>query len=59
MGIQGLLPFVKKACRHASVKEFKGGTVAIDASCWLHKGGFGCADKLATGEQTNLQVFLL
>lgn len=46
MGISGLLPFLKKASRPANVSEFSGKTAAIDVYCWLHKGAFGCADKL-------------
>jgi exonuclease-1 len=46
MGISGLLPFLKKASRPANVSEFTGKTAAIDVYCWLHKGAFGCADKL-------------
>ena len=46
MGITGLLPFMKKASRPSNVSEFSGKTAAIDVYCWLHKGAFGCADKL-------------
>ena len=46
MGISGLLPFLKKASRPANVNEFSGKTAAIDVYVWLHKGAFGCADKL-------------
>ena len=52
MGIQGLLPFLKKCTRPANLSEFKGKTVAVDAYCWLHKGAFSCADKLVKGEPT-------
>ncbi|XP_068227346.1 exonuclease 1 isoform X2 [Palaemon carinicauda] len=53
MGIQGLLPFLKKASRPAHLREFKGQTAAVDAYCWLHKGAFSCADKLVRGEPTD------
>ena len=56
MGIQGLLPFMKKASRPASMKNYKGFTVAIDSYCWLHKGAFSCAEKLAMGEKTDQLV---
>ena len=56
MGITGLLPFLKKSSRPAHVKEFKGQSVAIDSYCWLHKGAFGCAEKLARGEETDQYV---
>lgn len=58
MGIQGLIPFLKKATREANIKEFKGGVVAIDSYCWLHKGAFACAEKLALGEKTDQWVLL-
>ncbi|CAN7995132.1 unnamed protein product [Ixodes hexagonus] len=53
MGIQGLLPFVKKACREVHIKEFSGRTAAVDTYCWLHKGAFSCAERLAKGEKTD------
>lgn len=53
MGIQGLLPFVEKASRTCHISEFRGLTVGIDSYCWLHKGAFGCAEKLVRGEDTN------
>ena len=56
MGITGLLPFLKKSTRLASVREFSGGTVAVDAYSWLHKGAFACADRLARGEPTDVYV---
>jgi len=58
MGIHGLLPFLKKASRPSNVKEFKGCTVAIDSYCWLHRGAFACAEKLALGQQTDQSVVL-
>ncbi|XP_063236907.1 exonuclease 1 [Bacillus rossius redtenbacheri] len=56
MGIQGLIPFLEKASRQVNIKEFAGCSVAVDAYCWLHKGAFSCADKLARGEPTNAYV---
>lgn len=56
MGIQGLLPYLKKASRQANIREFKGCTVAIDSYCWLHRGAFACAEKLAVGEKTDQLV---
>lgn len=58
MGITGLLPMLEKSkvSRPANIKEFEGCTVAADAYCWLHKGAFSCADKLARGEQTDMYV---
>ncbi|XP_012534388.2 exonuclease 1 [Monomorium pharaonis] len=56
MGITGLLPFLEKSSRKTNIKEFSGGTVAIDSYCWLHKGAFSCADKLMMGQATNAYV---
>ncbi|XP_011155611.2 exonuclease 1 isoform X2 [Solenopsis invicta] len=56
MGITGLLPFLEKSSRKTNIKEFSGGTVAIDSYCWLHKGAFSCADKLMMGQETNAYV---
>ncbi|XP_076047031.1 exonuclease 1-like [Oratosquilla oratoria] len=53
MGIQGLLPFLKKASREVHLKDFKGCIAAVDVYCWLHKGAFSCADKLVRGEKTD------
>lgn len=53
MGIQGLLPFVKKASREVNIKEFSGCTAAVDTYCWLHKGAFSCAERLVKGEKTD------
>lgn len=56
MGIQGLIPFLQQSAQSTNVKNFAGSTVAIDAYCWLYKGAFFCADKLAKGESTNTYV---
>ncbi|XP_026465033.1 exonuclease 1-like [Ctenocephalides felis] len=56
MGITGLLPFLEKASKKSHLSEFRGCTVAIDSYCWLHKGAFGCADKLAQGIDTDLHI---
>ena len=53
MGIQGLLPFLKKIHDPINIVKFVGCTVAIDAYCWLHKGAFSCAEKLVLGEKTD------
>lgn len=56
MGITGLIPFLSKASKKSNVSEFSGGTVAIDAYCWLHKGAFSCADKLIMGQSSDAYV---
>ncbi|XP_037543965.1 exonuclease 1 [Nematolebias whitei] len=56
MGISGLLQFIKDAAEPVNVKKYKGQTVAVDTYCWLHKGAFSCAEKLAKGEPTDQYV---
>ncbi|XP_065209704.1 exonuclease 1 isoform X2 [Planococcus citri] len=56
MGIQGLIPFLEKASAPSNVSQFAGKTVAVDAYCWLHKGAFSCADRLARGENCDNYV---
>ena len=58
MGIQGLLQFLKDASEPVHVKKYRGQTVAVDTYCWLHKGAFSCAEKLAKGEPTDQYVYL-
>lgn len=53
MGITGLIPFLSKASKKCNISEFSGGTAAIDAYCWLHKGAFSCADKLIMGQSSD------
>ncbi len=53
MGIVGLLPFLKNASRQTNLGEFSGSTAAVDVYCWLHKGAFGCAEKLVLGQPTD------
>ncbi|XP_053830576.1 exonuclease 1 [Vidua macroura] len=56
MGIQGLLHFIKEAAEPSHVKKYQGMTVAVDTYCWLHKGAYACAEKLARGEPTDFYV---
>ncbi|XP_036613144.1 exonuclease 1 [Trichosurus vulpecula] len=56
MGIQGLLQFIKDASEPIHIKKYKGQVVAVDTYCWLHKGAFACAEKLAKGEPTDQYV---
>lgn len=57
MGIQGLIPLLEKSWRSVNVSEFSGCTVAIDAYCWLHRGVYTCAEKLARGEDCQEYVY--
>ncbi|XP_054885662.1 exonuclease 1 [Poeciliopsis prolifica] len=57
MGISGLLQFLKDSAEPVNVRKYKGQTVAVDTYCWLHKGAFSCAEKLAKGEATDQYVW--
>ncbi|XP_034041531.1 exonuclease 1 [Thalassophryne amazonica] len=57
MGIPGLLQFIRDASEPINVKKYKGQMVAVDTYCWLHKGAFSCAEKLAKGEPTDQYVW--
>ncbi|KAK2922298.1 exonuclease 1 isoform X1 [Channa argus] len=57
MGISGLLQFIKDAAEPINVKKYKSQIVAVDTYCWLHKGAFSCAEKLAKGEPTDQYVW--
>ena len=53
MGISGLLPLLKPACKPVNISQFRGKTFAIDVYCFLHKGAFGCAEQLVQGKPTD------
>ena len=56
MGISGLLPALKSVAARRSVAEYRGRAVAVDASCWLHKGSYRCAQEMCLGEPTRKYV---
>ncbi|XP_058453956.1 exonuclease 1-like [Malaya genurostris] len=56
MGITGLIPFLEKASNKTHLRDLRGQCVAIDSYCWLHKGAFACADKLARGDKTDSHI---
>ncbi|XP_035892248.1 exonuclease 1 [Anopheles stephensi] len=56
MGITGLLPFLEKASSACHLRELRGKCVAIDTYCWLHRGAFACAERLARGEPTDIHI---
>ncbi|ENN81118.1 hypothetical protein YQE_02486, partial [Dendroctonus ponderosae] len=56
MGITGLLPYLANATKPCHVSEFRGGTVAVDSYCLLHKGANACAEQLARGEDSQMYV---
>ncbi|KAI3377997.1 hypothetical protein SNEBB_009365 [Seison nebaliae] len=51
-----LLPFVKDATRECKLDEFANTTVAIDASTWLYKAVFSCADKVFQKIPTEIYI---
>lgn len=53
MGVDGLLRFVQSASSAVHVSHFQGATLAVDASCWLHRGAHACAVDLALGQLTD------
>lgn len=53
MGIPGLLSFMKEATEDIHIRKYAGKCVAVDTYCWLHRGAFACAEKLAKGEKTD------
>ena len=57
MGIQGLLPQVKKVTRPVSAADLRGLTCAVDGYGWLHKGVHGCAADLGMGKQNDSFVW--
>ena len=44
MGIQGLLIGLKPFTRNGNIQEFRGESIAIDTSSWLHKSVYSIAD---------------
>ncbi|XP_053658213.1 exonuclease 1 [Anopheles marshallii] len=56
MGITGLLPFLEKASSACHLRDLRGKCVAIDTYCWLHRGAFACAERLARGESTDTHI---
>ena len=54
MGIQGLLKQLEPLATHINLPEaYRGKTIAIDISVWLHRGAYGCATDLVLGNDTN------
>nr|CAB3224708.1 exonuclease 1-like [Phallusia mammillata] len=56
MGIQGLHRFVRDAVDDIHIKKYAGKQIAVDTYCWIHRGCFACADKLAKKEKTDQYV---
>lgn len=56
MGIQGLIPFCEQATSPMVIAEIKGKTVAIDSYCYLHRGAYGCSDKIVKNIKTTAHI---
>lgn len=57
MGIQGLLPLLKKIQKPVSIADdFAGQVIGVDTYCWLHKGAYGCAMELVEGKKSFMYV---
>src|SRR3546814_10732088 len=53
MGIQGLLKQLEPLAVPVDVGVvYRGKTIAVDTSVWLHKGAYGCAPDLVLNKQT-------
>jgi len=50
MGVKDLLLQLSSITRKTNVSAFSGKRVAIDVSCWLHRGSASCARELVRGE---------
>jgi hypothetical protein len=51
MGINGLLPFVKKYSKECNLQLFSGQTAAINTSCWIHKALCLSIDRTGSGKR--------
>ncbi|KAI6187825.1 Exonuclease 1 [Aphelenchoides besseyi] len=56
MGVKGLLKYVEDACRPGNIKEFENQRVAIDVSCFLHRGLMGCIEDIANKKHTDFCI---
>lgn len=46
MGVKGLLPDLRSITERVHLSRFRGQVAAVDALCWLHRGGVSCAKDL-------------
>ena len=57
MGIKDLHKLLESVTeKGVRLSRYRGQTVAVDASSWLHKGAYGCAWELVTGQPTDKYV---
>ena len=50
MGVAGLLKMISSCVHEVELSAYRGRKIAVDASCWLHRGTFACPIELAAGE---------
>lgn len=53
MGITGLLPTLNSITTDGHISDLSNCKVAVDISCWLHKGAYGCSTELCQGIPTD------
>ena len=53
MGVAGLLKMISSCVHEVELSAYRGRKIAVDASCWLHRGTFACPIELAAGEPTD------
>ena len=56
MGILGLHKALSCITEERHLEDYRGQTVAVDASSWLHKGAYGCAYQLCNNKPTTKYV---
>ena len=56
MGVAGLLKMISSCVHEVELSAYRGRKIAVDASCWLHRGTFACPIELAAGENYILDI---
>lgn len=54
MGVQGLLPMLKSVMDQVNIAKYRGKIAGIDASGWLYKGCYSCAQDIVEGKETDV-----
>ena len=53
MEISGLLGFLRGSTSERHISDYRGKTPGIDASFFLYKGAYSCAEKIGLGLETS------
>ena len=53
MGVTGLHKFVSSVAHDTHLSQFRGQTLAVDVSAWLHRGLFSCAAEVLAAQPTD------